>query len=336
MEDGAFQKHSKYFFMVCFLIIVAASIYVVRPYIITVISAILLTYIFYPLYLKIKAGVRNENVASVITTAIIIFIIIIPLIFAANALISQSIDFFYRIRNIDVSVAESFISRYVNNNVEVQEQFKDLLNKLALSLAKEASDFVVSLPHRILQFFAMIFTMFYFFKDGQSIVERIQEHIPMREAHKRHITRKFSSVVYASLYGLVTTAFIQGTVGAIGLWIFGVPSPILWGLVMIILSMLPFVGASFVWFPASLYKIFTGEMFNGIGLLLYGLFIVSTIDNIIRPKIVGSKGKIHPVLVLLGVLGGIRVFGLLGIILGPLILAILNVFLELYILERDT
>lgn len=336
MEDGAFQKHSKYFFIVCFLIIAIVSLYLLKPFVTTIISAILLAYIFYPLYLKIKQGVRSENVASLITVIIIVFIIIIPLIFAANALINQSIDFFYRVRELDVGQIETFVAKYVSANVDIQDQFKELLNRLTLSLAKETSDFVIALPGKVLQFFAMLFIMFYLFKDGQNVVEQIQDHIPLREVHKRHITKKFSSVIYASLYGLVMTAFIQGTAGAIGLWIFNVPSPLLWGLVMIILSMLPFVGASFVWFPAAIYKLFTGETFNGIGLILYGLFIVSTIDNIIRPKLIGSKGKIHPVMVLLGVLGGIRVFGLLGIILGPLIFAIFNVFLDIYILERDT
>ena len=102
---------------------------------------------------------------------------------------------------------------------------------------------------------------------------------------------------------------------------------------MIILAMLPFIGAAFIWFPASLFKLASGETTNGIGLLLYGLFIVSTIDNIIRPKIIGSRSKVHPSLILIGALGGIKLFGLIGIVVGPLILAILTVFFDLYLSE---
>jgi predicted PurR-regulated permease PerM len=316
------------------VLILLVSLFLVKPYITALISAVLLAYIFYPLYNKIKFVVRNENVAALITTGITIIIIVIPLIFAANALINQSIEFFYTIRDIDVAKIEKITEGIIKNNINLEDHFKSILNTLSLSIAKTTSDFVVSIPGRILQFFVMLFVMFYLFKEGPQIVSYIMEHLPMREAHKRHIMKKFSGVVYASLYVLVLTAFIQGAVGALGLWIFDVPSPILWGLVMVVLSMLPFVGAAFVWFPAALYKIFTNDTFNGVGLLLYGLFIVSTIDNIIRPKIVGSKGKIHPVLVLLGVLGGIKMFGFLGIILGPLILAILVVFMDIYILER--
>ncbi len=336
MDGEEMQKQTRYFFILCFLAIAIISFIIIRPYLTTIISAILLTYIFYPLYRRMQYMVRSENIASFLTTIIIIIIIIIPLLFAANALINQSVEFFYKVRDLDIAEVESFISKHISNSIDVQDQFKNILNTLSLSIAKETSDFVVSLPLKIIKFFVMLFAMFYLFKEGPSLIERIQQHIPLKETHKRHLARKFSGVIYASLYGIVLTAFIQGGVGALGLWIFGIPSPLLWGLVMVILSMLPFVGASFVWFPAALYKIFTNDTFNGFGLLLYGIFIVSTIDNIIRPKIVGAKGKVHPVLVLLGVLGGLKVFGFLGIILGPLILAILTVFLDLYLLEKDT
>ena len=335
MEDGAFQKQSKYFFIACFLAIAVVSFFLVKPFLTTIISAIVLAYIFYPLYKKIRMAIISENIAALLTTLIVIIIIIIPLVFAANALINQSVELFYRVKDVDISGAETFVAKHFNDKLEVEEQVKEILNTVTLSLAKQTSDFVVTLPGKIIQFFVMLFIMFYMFKEGPTIVENIEHHIPLREAHKKHLSKKFSSVIYASLYGVVLTAFIQGGVGALGLWIFGVPSPLLWGLVMVILAMLPFVGAAFIWFPAAIYNIFTGETFNGFGLLLYGLLIVSTIDNIVRPKIVGTKGKVHHVLVLLGVLGGIKVFGFLGIILGPLILAILRVFLDIYLLEKD-
>lgn len=334
MEEEGFQKQYKYFFVASFILIVVLSLFLIRSYITTIVSATLLSYIFYPLFKKLRAILRSENVAAFITIIIIVVIIIIPLLFAANALINQSIEFFREIRDVDLTSLETMAASLFKENIEVEEQFKEILNNFSLSVAKATSDFVVSLPRRILQFFVMLFVMFYLFKEGPIMVEQVQQHIPLKESHKRHLTRKFSSVIYASLYGLVLTAFVQGAIGALGLWIFDVPSPLLWGLVMVILSMLPFLGAAFVWFPAALYKIFTSDTFNGFGLLLYGIFIVSTIDNIIRPKIVGVKGKIHPILVLLGVLGGLRVFGFLGIIIGPLILAILTVFLDLYILDR--
>jgi len=336
MEDGGIdiQRQSKYFFIALFVLIVLVSLFLIKSFVITIITGVLITYIFYPLYKKILNALRSENLAAFITILIVVIIIFIPLIFVANALINQSIQFFYRAKEFDFSRVSDVVSRYVGAEFDIAEYVADTLNTFSLSIAKNTSEFIVSLPKKMLAFFVILFIMFYLFKEGKTILEKIKDHIPLKESYRRPITERFNSVIYATLYGIVVTAFIQGAVGTLGLWVFGVPSPILWGMVMVILAMLPFVGAAFVWFPAAVYKIFAGELVNGIGLLFYGLLIVSTIDNIIRPKIIGSKGKIHPILVLLGVLGGLEVFGLFGVIIGPLILAILTVFLELYIGEK--
>ncbi len=327
------QKHSHYFFTACFVFLILVSLYLIRSFIIPLLSAFILAYIFYPLYVKIKGLVRFENLAATITLLLILFIILVPLIFASNALISESVLFFRDVKNIDLTQFEKKVSAFTHSDLQFDESLKDLLNKFSLSVARGTSDFLISLPRRILSFFVTFFTIFYLFKQGRTFVEKIKEHVPLKESHKKDLILKFDSVIYASLYGLVLTAIIQGATGAIGLWIFGVESPVLWGIVMIILAMFPFVGPMFVWLPAALFKIFVGDYFNGFGLLLFGLFIVSTIDNIVRPKIVGAKGKIHPVTVVLGVFGGIELFGLLGIIIGPLVLSLSLVFLDLYLVE---
>jgi len=334
MVGSIIEKHSKYFFTASFVLIIILSIYLIKSYIVTIVGATLLAYIFYPLYKLLKKTIKNSSLASLLTTILIILIIIIPIIFAANALVGESILFFQKTKDIDLSNIEEKISEYTSDKLEISEYVQDSLNKFSLYIAKETSDFLFSLPKKILHLFILLFLMYYLFIEGNCLIKRIKDHIPLKESHKRNLTERFNSTIYASLYGLVVTAFVQGAIGALGLWIFGVQSPIFWGLVMIILSMLPFVGATLVWLPAAVYKLMVGEIFNGVGLLLYGILIVSTIDNIIRPKIIGTKGKIHPALVLLGVLGGIEIFGLFGIIIGPLILAILTVFLELYILEK--
>ncbi|MEK6861878.1 MAG: AI-2E family transporter [Nanoarchaeota archaeon] len=334
MEENNLHKHSQYFFIICFIAIFLFSLYLIRSYVITIVYSSILVYIFYPVYRLLRNATKSRNLAALLATILIVIIIIIPIVFVANALINESVQFFKKVKGIDLGQFDEKLSDYFSNEVNLDEYITGLLNKFSLSIAKTTSDFIVSLPKKILEVFVMLFTMFYFFKEGNKFFIRIRDHIPLKESHRRDIAKKFSNVIYACLYGIVVTAFIQGMLGAIGLWIFNVSNPLLWGMVMVILSMLPFIGAWLIWLPASLYKVFSGDLFNGFGLLLYGLLIVSTIDNIIRPKIIGSKGKVHPVLVLLGVLGGLEVFGLLGIIIGPLILSILEAFFEIYILER--
>jgi len=169
------------------------------------------------------------------------------------------------------------------------------------------------------------------------IVKKIKGIIPLKNHHQNKIIKRFGSVTRAVVYGHFITALIQGMVGVLGLYIFGVKSPLVWGGIMMVACMIPFIGAPIVWFPLGVLKLIEGLTTNttsttirGIGLLVYGFFIVASIDNLIKPKIIGDKAKIHPTIILLGVLGGLSIFGVIGIVLGPLILSLFLTFAEIY------
>lgn len=328
------RKEKKYVFTIFFILVAAASLFLIKSFAISVIGAILLAYIFYPLYKKLRSIVRSKNLAALLTTIIVVVILIIPVVFAANALLNESLQFFRTVRTAELGGLDQLASK-ISSDVEIQTYVKDLVTKMSLSVAKGTSDFIFTLPRKILSLFVMLFTMFYLLKEGAELVVNVGKHIPLKESHQANIAKRINSVLYASIFGIVVIAFVQGVLGAIGFWIFDMRSPILWGSVMVVLAMLPLIGTYIVWLPAALYKIYIGDTFNGIGLLLYGTLIVSTIDNIIRPKIVSERGRIHPVFVLLGVLGGLEVFGLLGLILGPIILSVFVVLVEIYVLEKQ-
>lgn len=334
MAKESIEHYSKYFFLASFLGIILLSIYLIKSYIITIVGAVLLSYVFYPIYKKINSKIRSKKLSSLFTTLLVVIIIIIPLIFAANALISESVQFFYSTSDLDLSSIESATSEKLGEDVEISKYITDNLNKISLGIARSTSEFLVSLPKKIINLFVMLFLMYFLFMEGKKITDKLRRHIPLKAKQKEELARRFSNVIYASIYGMIVTAFVQGAVGALGFWIFGVNSPILWGLVTVIVAILPFVGAALVWLPAAIFKLAAGETFNGLGLLFYGMFIISTIDNFIRPGIIGSRANIHPAVVLLGVLGGIEIFGFLGIIIGPLILSIMTIFLDLYLVEK--
>jgi predicted PurR-regulated permease PerM len=143
-------------------------------------------------------------------------------------------------------------------------------------------------------------------------------------------------------YGNITIAIMQGILGAIGFMIFGVPSPILWGFVMVLFALIPYFGTAVVWLPAALNLIFSGYLQNnsslttrGIFLIVYGVLVISSIDNILKPKLIGAKANVHPILVLIGVLGGLSLFGFVGLFLGPMMLALLMTFIDIYEEEKD-
>ncbi|HLD14952.1 MAG TPA: AI-2E family transporter [Candidatus Nanoarchaeia archaeon] len=333
-EELDVKKHSRYIFLVMFILLLALSLYLLSPYLIALVSAMILTYIFYPLYSWVNRFIKNRDLSAFLLSALLILAITLPLLFAANTVVNESVQIFHRFNNIDLGIFADKISEYFGGNVDLNFYIKELLNKFSVSIAQQTSEFLLSLPSKLIVVFVMLFTMFYMFKDGKEWIQQLKDDFPLKTHYKENLARKFDSIIYAVLYGVVITAVIQGAVGALGLWIFNVNSPIIWGIVMTIFAMLPFVGPYLIWIPAAIIKLAEGDINNGIGLFLYGILIVSTIDNVLRPKLISQKAQIHPVIVLLGVLGGLKIFGLIGIIIGPLILAIASVFIELYILEK--
>jgi predicted PurR-regulated permease PerM len=174
----------------------------------------------------------------------------------------------------------------------------------------------------IVQAFFVLFTMYYLFKDGDKIVDRLPEALPLSREQSDAIILRTKEVVGASVYGVVTIAMIQGILGGIMFWILGIPSPLLWAVLMAFVCMIPVAGSFLVWLPLSIYLMVTGHWTKAIVLILWGALIISTVDNLLRPKLVGTQTKLHELFVFFSVLGGISVFGLLGIVLGPVVLAI--------------
>lgn len=329
------KEKSKYFFVTCFIGMIVLAFLIVKPFIVAVLASMILTYVFYPVYRWLNKRIKNKNLCSSLISLLVIVIIIVPILFAANAVINESVSLYHQVKNLEIAEISDIFSRYLGENIDLNFYFREIVNKISIAIMTTTSDFLLSIPQKLIAAFVVFFIMFYLFKDGDKLVDRIKKELPLKENYKESISKKFNNMIYATVYGLIMTAIIQGSVGAIGLWVFKVPSPILLGLVMIILATLPFVGAWMIWFPAAILKILAGDSFNGIGLLLYGFFIVSTIDNIVRPKLIGKRANIHPVLILLGVMGGIEMFGLTGIIIGPLILSIVMVFLDIYLSEKN-
>ncbi|MDO8556306.1 MAG: AI-2E family transporter [Nanoarchaeota archaeon] len=328
-------RHSKYFFLVCFLFLIVLSLYLLRHYLVAVFAAMVLAYIFYPLYKRLHVYIRNRSLAAFTMSFLLVVVTLVPALFAANALVNESVKFFHEVNSVEHEDLLATVENLFGDQINLGYYLKELLNKLSLYIANSTSGFILSLPSKVLSAFIMVFIMYYLFKEGKGFVAEFKDWLPLRPAYKERMSQQFDEVVYAVLFGVVVTAFIQGIAGTLGLWVFGVDSPLLLGLIMTLCAMLPFVGPWVVWLPAAFLKIMAGDNVNGIGLLVYGLLVVSTLDNIVRPKLIGMKSKVHPAVVLLGVLGGLSTFGILGVIVGPLILAIALEFFRMYLKDQD-
>ncbi len=225
-------------------------------------------------------------------------------------------------------------------NPETRGHIINFLNKLVGFIAEKIGNFIISIPGILLNIAIALFAAFYFLKDGDQFMKLIKKIAPMRLHHQEQLLKQLKETIKALVYGTLIVAIIQGILAMLAFGILSVPNPIWWGAVTIFFALIPFVGAWFIWFPASIYLFITGYINNqpsfiwkGVALAIFGVLVISQIDNLLKPLLIGGKAKVHPLLILIGVLGGLVLFGFIGIILGPIILAILQKIIQIYAKE---
>ncbi len=325
------EKYYKYALFFFFAITLYISYLIVKPYLISIISAVILGYIFYPLYKKLNLKIKNNTLSSLITIFLILILIITPVVFFANIIIKETISFY---KSGELTNAISFIKNYTEN-IELIEYTRDIIKSLTKSLISDISAIIIKLPSTILHIFLMILVMFFLFKDGEKLVKEIESSTPLKNHHKEKLINQFHIVTKAVIYGSFVTAIIQGILSTIIFYILQVPNPFLLGLATTVLAIIP-IGATAIWLPVSIYLILTSNILKGIILIILGIAIISSVDNFIKPWILHKKAKVHALTAVIGLLGGIKLFGFIGIVLGPLILSFLFTFLNIYGAENET
>ncbi|MBA2527596.1 MAG: AI-2E family transporter, partial [Pyrinomonadaceae bacterium] len=171
---------------------------------------------------------------------------------------------------------------------------------------------------------------YYLFRDGDKIFAALRDALPLENKQATAIMARTREVIGASVYGVLAIAIVQGVLGGLAFWALGVPSAIVWGVVMIFLSMIPMLGAFLVWVPAAAYLALAGHPVKALFMVLWGTLVIGMADNFLRPKLVGDRTKLHELLIFFAVLGGLQVFGVLGIVLGPVVLAITLALVDVF------
>jgi predicted PurR-regulated permease PerM len=295
--------------------------------------AAVLTIVFYPAHKYLLRKIKRPALAAALSSMLVIVAVLLPLSLIAAAVIAEVAGAQQTIQASIASLMDpnspiagrliGWISRYVDvSKIGSEQLIQDSVKVVTSSLAGRTLGLVGGVIGTIFQAFFVIFTMFYLFRDADKILNAIRDFLPMEGGRSETIFDRIREIISASVYGVVTIAAIQGALGGLAFWVLGVPSPVLWGVLMAFVCMIPMVGSWLVWVPAAIYLAVTGHWAKAIGLALWGALAVSTIDNFLRPKLVGRQTKLHELLVFFSVLGGLKVFGMLGIILGPVVLAI--------------
>ncbi len=325
----------KNYFWALFAVICIIMFFLIKPIIQTIFIAGILAYLFYPLYSRVNKKLKNDSVSAVIVIAVIMLVIGIVVIFLIISLISQ-MGVFYRLAN--VALEDNLVSELVQDTMsrpELSRYTQNLANQATSVMIRFVYEILISIPKILLALVLIIFLLYYAFKDGKKFVDEIEKFIPIRKSHKRKIIKKLDDTLHATIYGTIVVAFVQAFIASIGFYVLGVRAPFVFGLLTFFASMIPFIGAVAVWAPLGSIMIIWAYMTNGnilpgVGVLLYGFLVISVIDNILKPKLIGDRAEIHPVLILIGITGGILIFGFTGMFIGPIITALFKAMFEIY------
>ncbi len=326
-------------FLLTSLILLISFRNLATPLILGLIVAIIIN----PLYQSLRKFFKKHDSLSAVTATLLIFILLtapaILLVFLAlnelTVVLSQFLNFIDR-TGFNVNSTGILLSLLEELGVDTKTILVSyvipFLNQIGSAASKFFVAFFSNLPRILLDFFLMLAAIFFFLKDGQKIKRFFFSIISLTESESNHLSETFSGVILGVFWGQFLTAIAQGLLGGLGFYLFGLGAPVFWGIIMTFFSLIPFIGPMIVYLPATLYLFISGQPLLAILLFLsYNFFVVSSVDNVIKPLVIGSRIKIHPALVFFALIGGLRFFGILGIIYGPLIMAMFLLLSDLYL-----
>lgn len=342
----------KYFILFGLLALLIAVIWIISPFLPSIIIGAVIATGFYPIHNHILKLVKKRTIASIISFILILGIVLAPITWFASYITGQAIDIysyvethvsdaFENVHLIPDKIAHSFVGKYIDQASEFAPiKIEDVIG-FATSIVKNVSQFLVnqttsfakSLSVLAFHLFVLLLSTFFFLRDGDKVIHEFKELIPVAPKYRQIIFDKLAAMSRGILYGIFGAAMAQGLLGGIGFALAGIDNAAFWGTIMAFFSIVPYVGATMIWIPAAIILFVTGHWVSGIFLVLWGMFVVGTIDNFIKPIVIGESARIHPLLSFLTILGGIFTMGLPGLIIAPYLLSLALTFLYIYKLE---
>ena len=314
-----------------------------KPFLTPIAWAIVLSILFYPVYAFAGRLIRQKTIASIVVIGLILILILGPFSYLGFLLIKEMttlLDYIAggKIETIMgllrhpalVKTTEKAVALLNMSVADLDQAIKSQLAQLGKELIGELTRGVGELITMAFNFVIMILSIFFFLRDGPALFEKIREFLPFAERQKERLEKRVRDLIISTIYGGVIVALAQGTLGAIAFAIVGITSPILWGAFMALLSFLPVIGPFVVWLPAAIYLLAKGAIFRGILLALMGVFGISLVDNLLRPLIIGNRTKLPFIAIFFSLLGGIKIFGIIGILMGPLVLVLFFSVIETF------
>ncbi len=342
------NNYSKNFFLAALFVLAVLTFLIVKPLFIALVSAGILAYIFYPVYKYLLSKTKNKMISALIIIIALAVIISIASYSMVNVLTKEGYTLFITAKQklssnslvetdcvANPSLFCNFNNKIINFMRDPQVKFylEDTISKLSSYITTETFAFISNLPLFIIDMVVMFFAIYYLLKDGTDFISKIKKAIPLKSHHVDDIIKQFDNFTFATLYGKLITSLIQGTVGGLLFFALGLSTPLIAGIVMAFFAFLPVIGTPIIWLPTAFTLLIEGSTTKGLILILGGTIMTASVDNILKPMIIGNRAHLHPAIVLVGIFGGIFLVGPIGIIVGPLIISLLISFIEVYYKE---
>jgi predicted PurR-regulated permease PerM len=338
-------EYSRWFFLAFFVTSIVIFGLLMKLFWVPVGLAIIITVTCSPIYRWFHRWMRYRYLAAFLTTLAVFLLVVVPLGSMMGVLITQVLKFFqtFAMQLQDGSLATTIdqVSRqlveWLNHFIDVDPANFDLRASL-ITFAKSAGHTLYqyspkvlgSTLHLMLNVVLCLFFVFVFFADGGALYKMVVNALPISFSHEKQITTEVRQMVTATLLGMIINAVANGILIGLAFWVCGLPKPVMWGIVAIGFSLIPVVGAVTIWGGGALVLLLHGQSQFAIGMTLYGLVVIAQVDNVVKPLVMGNKVKIHPALLLISLLGGVNLFGLSGLVFGPVMLALIMAAFRIY------
>ena len=330
--------------LVVVLIVISALFFtIIKSFLSAIFLAALFAALFYPLYERVLRFTGDrESISSLLTLFIIVLFVFVPFALILTSVVSQAVEV--------ANAARPFVQQQLAEPGMITERLQSLpfydklepyknflvtqLGETVGSLSRLTVDLVQSATlgtvNALLMGFVVLYTMFFLFVDGDKLLYYVLYYLPLSDEEESLLLERFTSVTKATLRGTAVIGVLQGILNGLAFAVVGIPSALFWGVAMVFLSVVPGIGTALVWIPAVIFLIVSGEIITGIGLALFCALVVGSIDNVLRPKLVGDETQLHELMIFFSTLGGLIVFGFWGFVIGPIIAALFVTVWGLY------
>ncbi|MEM0465239.1 MAG: AI-2E family transporter [Candidatus Pacearchaeota archaeon] len=314
--------------------LVILAVIIIKPIILAIIYGLLLAYICYPIFKFIRKFLKNELISAFIVCFILFTIIALIITLIIGTLLDQLINFYFLLKSENLSSTLSKIVSFFPLPPEVSTPFIDnirsSISNLLFNLLNNFNKFLLDIPSLALKFLVFLFVFFFALKDGEKAIDYLKSISPFKKDVEERFLKRFKNITNSVLLGQILVGVVQGLTAGIGYFVFGIDNALLFTIITILVSIIPLIGPWLVWVPINVFLFASGKIEIAIGFLIYNLFLTSLIDNLIRPFIVSKRTDLNIAVIVIGMVGGIFVFGIAGLVIGPLVLAYVLLMLEIY------